>query len=171
LEYVLIAKVGQVYGKDGYVKLESFSDFPERFLKLGKVYLDFWGDKKNFYVEDVKDLNGKLVIKFKRFDTLRDANVLIDREIYIDEKDKISLPENHFFVHDLIGSEVIVEKEKIGMVSDVMKVKGNDILVISTIDKKEKLIPFVLTFIEKFDAVKKRLILNISKDFWEDVED
>lgn len=171
MEYVLIAKVGQVYGKDGYVKLESFSDFPERFLKLGKVYLDFWGDKKNFYVEDVKDLNGKLVIKFKRFDTLRDANVLIDREIYIDEKDKISLPENHFFVHDLIGSEVIVEKEKIGMVSDVMKVKGNDILVISTIDKKEKLIPFVLTFIEKFDAVKKRLILNISKDFWEDVED
>ena len=171
MEYVLIAKVGQVYDKDGYVKLESFSDFPERFLKLGKVYLDFWGDKKNFYIEDVKNLNGKLVIKFKRFDTLRDANILVDREIYIDEKDKISLPENHFFVHDLIGSEVIVEKEKIGMVTDVMKVKVNDILVISTIDKKEKLIPFVLSFIEKFDAVKKRLILNISKDFWEDVED
>ena len=171
MEYVLIAKVGQVYGKDGYVKLESFSVFPERFLKLGKVYLDFWGDKKNFYIEDVKDFNGRLVIKFKRFDTLRDANILVDREIYIDEKDKISLPENHFFVHDLIGSEVIVEKENIGTVTDVMKVKGNDILVISTIDKKEKLIPFVLSFIEKFDAVKKRLILNISKDFWEDVED
>jgi len=171
LEYVLVAKVEQVYGKDGYVKLESFSDFPDRFLKLKKVYIDFWGDKKTFYVEDVKDLKGKLVIKFKRFNSLRDVNVLIGREIFIDEKDKISLPENHFFVHDLIGSEVIVEKEKIGIVTDVMKVKGNDILVISTKEKKEKLIPFVLNFIEKYNASKKRLILNISKDFWEDVED
>jgi len=171
LGYVLIAKVEQVYGKDGYVRLESFSDFPDRFLKLEKVYIDFWGDKKTFNIEDVKNLNGKLVIKFSRFNSLRDAHVLIDREIYIDEKDKISLPKNHFFVHDLIGSEVIVEKEKIGIIADVMKVKGNDILVISTRGKKEKLIPFVLNFIEKYDAVKKRLILNISKDFWEDVED
>ena len=171
LGYLLIAKVEQVYGKDGYVRLESFSDFPDRFLKLEKVYIDFWGDKKTFDIEDVKNLNGKLVIKFSRFNSLRDANVLIDREIYIDEKDKISLPENHFFVQDLIGSEVIVEKEKIGIIRDVMKVKGNDILVISGKEKKEKLIPFVLNFIEKFDASKKRLILNVSKDFWEDVED
>jgi len=171
LEYVLIAKVEQVYGKDGYVKLESFSDFPEQFLKLEKVYIDFWGDKKSFYVEDFNDLKGKVVIKFKRFDSLRDVNVLLDREIYIDEKDKISLPKNHIFSHDLIGSEVIVEKEKIGIVTDVMKFKSNDILVISTEEKKEKLIPFVLNFIENYDAVKKRLILNVSKDFWEDVED
>jgi ribosomal 30S subunit maturation factor RimM len=65
---------------------------------------------------------------------------------------------------------VLVENEKIGIVTDVMSAKANDILVISTMDKKEKLLPFVLSFIEKFDAVKKRLILNISKDFWEDVE-
>ena len=171
LEYILIAKVEQVYGKDGYVKLESFSDFPDRFLKLEKVFFDFWGDKKTFYIEDVKDLSGKLVIKFKRFDSPRDVSVLLDREIYIDERDKISLPENHFFVDDLIGSEVIVEKEKIGIITDVLKVKGNDILVILGNEKKEKLIPFVLNFIEKYDAAKKRLILNISKDFWEDVED
>jgi len=171
LEYFLIAKVEQVYGKDGYVKLRSFSDFPDRFLSLTKVYLDFWGDKKTFYIEDVKDLNGKLVIKFKKFDDLRVCQVLIGREIYVDEKDKVSLPDNHFFVHELVGSEVIVEKENIGVVSDVMKGKANDIIVIQTDDKKEKLIPFVLNFIEKFDADKKKLILNISKEFLEEDED
>ena len=171
MEYFLIAKVEQVYGKDGYIKLRSFSDFPDRFLSLTKVYLDFWGDKKTFYIEDVKDLNGKLVVKFKKFDGLRDCQVLIGREIYVDEKDKVSLPDNHFFVHELVGSEVIVEKESIGVVSDVMKGKANDIIVIQTDDKKEKLIPFVLNFIEKFDADKKKLILNISKEFLEEDED
>ena len=164
MEYFLIAKVEQLYGKSGYVKLRSFSDFPERFLDLEKVYLDFWGDKKTFYIEDVKDLNGKLVIKFKKFDELRDCQVLIGRE-------KVSLPDNLFFVHELIGSEVIVENENIGVVSDVMKGKANDILVIQTDDKKEKLIPFVLNFIEKFDAAKKKLILNISKEFLDEDED
>lgn len=171
LEYLLIAKVEQVYGKDGYVKLRSFSDFPERFLSLKIVYIDFWGDKKTFYIEDVKDINGKIIIKFKRFDSTRDSQVLIDRDVYIDEKDAVSLPDNHFFVHDLIGSEVIVEKKILGIVTDVIKGKANDVLVISTNDDEEKLIPFVLNFIEKFDAANKKLILNISKDFLEEDED
>jgi 16S rRNA processing protein RimM len=171
LEYILIARIEQLYGKDGFVKLKLFSDFPDRFLNLKKVYIDFWGDKKRFFVEDVNDLKGKIIIKFKKFDSPRDSQVLIDREIYVDEKDAVSLPDNHYFVHDLIGSEVVVEKERIGTISEVIKGKANDVLVVLTDDNNEKLIPFVLNFIEKFDAAKKRLILNISKDFLEDDED
>jgi hypothetical protein len=33
------------------------------------------------------------------------------------------------------------------------------------------MIPFVLNYIEKFDAARKKLILNLSKDFFEDDED
>ena len=171
MEYILIARIEQLYGKDGFVKLKLFSDFPDRFLNLKKVYIDFWGDKKRFFVEDVNDLKGKIIIKFKKFDNPRDSQVLIDRELYVDEKDAVSLPDNHYFVHDLIGSEVVVEKERIGTISEVIKGKANDVLVVLTDDNNEKLIPFVLNFIEKFDAAKKRLILNISKDFLEDDED
>jgi 16S rRNA processing protein RimM len=171
LEYFLIARIEQTFGKDGFVRLQSFSDFPDRFFSLKKVYIDFWGDKKTFYVEDVKDAKGKIIIKFKKFDGIRESQILIDREVYVDEQDAVSLPENHFFVHDLIGSEVFVKKEKIGIVSDVIKGKGNDVLVILDDDKKEILVPFVLNFIEKFDAAKKILILNISKDFLEEDED
>jgi 16S rRNA processing protein RimM len=171
LDYFLIARIEQTFGKDGYVRIQSYSDFPERFFRLKKVYLDFWGDKKSFYIEDVKDVKGKIIIKFKKFDNLRDSQVLSDREVFVAEKDAVSLPENHFFVHDLIDSEVFVKKEKIGVVSDVIKAKGNDVLVILSDEKKEILIPLVLNFIEKFDAAKKKLILNISKDFLEEDED
>ena len=171
MDYFLIARIEQTFGKDGYVRIQSFSDFPERFFSLKKVFIDFWGDKKSFYIEDVKDIKGKIIIKFKKFDSLRDSQILIDREVFVDEKDAVSLPENHFFVHDLIDSEVFVKKERIGVVSDVIKSKANDVLVISTDEKKEILIPLVLNFIEKFDAAKKKLILNISKDFLEEDED
>jgi 16S rRNA processing protein RimM len=171
LDYFLIARIEQTFGKDGYVRIQSYSDFPERFFRLKKVFIDFWGDKKSFYIEDVKNVKGKIIIKFKKFDSLRDAQVLTDREVFVDEKDAVSLPENHFFVHDLIDSEVFVKKERIGVISDVIKAKGNDVLVILNDEKKEILIPLVLNFIEKFDAAKKKLILNISKDFLEYDED
>jgi 16S rRNA processing protein RimM len=171
LNYFLIARVEQIYGKDGFVRLKSFSDFPERYLSLKKVYIDFWGDKKIFYVEDIRDIKGRIIIKFKKFDNPRDSNVLIDRDLYVGEDDLVSLPSNYFFIHDLIGSEVIAGKEKIGTVADVLKGKANDVLVILSDDKEEKMMPFVLSYIEKFDAAQKRLILNITKDFFEDYED
>ena len=164
----MIARVEQLYGKNGFVRLKPYSDFPKRYLNLKKVYIDFWGDKKIFYVEDVKDIKGKIIIKFNRFDSQRDSHVLIDRDVYVLEKDAVSLPENHFYIHDLIGSKVFAGKERIGTVTDIIKTKANDVLVILTDDKKEKLIPFVLNFIEKFDAARKKLILNITKDFLED---
>jgi len=171
LEYILIARIKQTFGKDGFVRIQSFSDFPERFFSLKRVYIDFWGDKKTFYIEFVKNVKGKIIIKFKKFDSLRDSQILVDRDVYVDEKDAVTLPENYFFVHDLIDSEVFIKTERIGVVSDVIKGKGNDVLVISNNDKKEILVPFVLSFIEKFDAARKKLILNISKDFLEEDED
>ena len=171
MEYILIARIEQTFGKDGFVRIQSFSDFPERFFSLKRVYIDFWGDKKTFYMEFVKNVKGKIIIKFKQFDSLRDSQILVDRDVYVDEKDAVTLPENYFFVHDLIDSEVFIKTERIGVVSDVIKGKGNDVLVISNNDKKEILVPFVLSFIEKFDAARKKLILNISKDFLEEDED
>lgn len=171
MDYFLIARIEQLYGKDGYVRIKSFSDFPERFFKLKKVYLDFWGDKKKFYIEDVKDVKGSVLVKFEKFDSIRDSQLLLEREIYVDEKDAVTLPENHFFVHDIIGSEVIIEEESIGVITDVIKGKGNDVIVIKDDNNKEVLIPFVLSFIEKFDAAGKKIILNIKKDFFEDDQD
>lgn len=171
MEYFLIAKIEQLYGKNGFVGIQLFSDFPERYSKLNTVYIDFWGAKKTFYVEDVKNVKGKIIIKFKNFDSTRDSQVLVGREVYVDENNAVSLPENHFFVHDLIGCEVIIEKNKLGIVTDVIKGKANDVLIVLTDDRQEKLIPFVLNFIEKFDAAEKKLILNISKEFLEDDED
>jgi 16S rRNA processing protein RimM len=171
LDYYLVARVEQLYGKEGFVRLKLFSDFPERYLSLKEVFIDFWGDKKRFYVEDAKDVKGKIIIKFKNFNTPREINTLIGRDVYVSEDDVIDLPADHFFIHDLIGSEVFGGNERLGIITDVIKGKANDVLVISDEDGEEKMLPFVLNFIEKFDAASKKLILNISKEFFTDDED
>jgi 16S rRNA processing protein RimM len=169
--YFLIARIEQLSGNSGFVKIESLSDFPERFLNLKKVFIDFWGDKKVFSVEEVRRQKDSYLLKFKTFDTQRDSQVLIGREIFVDESEVIKLPENHFFVHDLIGCKVLIKDEMIGTVKDVLSLPANDVIVLELSDGKEKMIPFVLDFIDNFDPVNGKLLLRIEKDFLEEDED
>jgi 16S rRNA processing protein RimM len=169
--YYLIASIEQLSGNNGFVRIKAYSDFPERFLNLQKTYIDFWGDKKVFFVEEVRKQRDNYLLKFKKFDTQRDSRVLIGREIFVDDSDVAKLPENHFFVHDLLGCKVFIKDEIIGVVKDVLKLPANDVIVLELYDGKEKMIPFVLDFIDSFDPVKGKLFLRIAKDFLEEDED
>ncbi|MFI5238010.1 MAG: ribosome maturation factor RimM [Ignavibacteriales bacterium] len=171
MHYFLIARAEQLYGKNGAISLRSFLDSVERYSGLKKVYLDFWGEKKIFYIEDVKEVKRRVVIKLRNFDTTRESEVLLNREIFIDEEDAKTFPADHINLNDLIGSEVFVEGKLIGVIMELMNTNANDVLVIKGIEKKEILVPFVLSFIEKFNAGEKKLILNVSKEFLEDNED
>jgi 16S rRNA processing protein RimM len=167
-DFYLIAEIEQRVGIDGFVKITPISDYPERFFNLEKVYLDFWGDKKTFIVTEVKKHKESFFLKFKNFDSLRDSQVLIGRKIYVDDEDVVKLPENHFFLHDLIDVKVFIRDEKIGVVTEVLKLPANDVLVVKKDDGTEQLIPFVLELIEELQLEKKRLSLKIEKDFFED---
>lgn len=168
-DFFLIAKITALLGRGGFVKVELYSDFPERFSKLKKVFIDFWGDKKKFYVEKVKQTGVSFALKFRNFDDDRDAGVLIGREVFVENEDVVKLPANNYFLHDLIGSTVIQGGEEIGEITDVLNVPANNVIVIKKDKKKEILIPLVLEFIEQFDVKKKILILK--KGFGYDDED
>ena len=167
-DFFLIAKISSLYGKNGYVRIISHSDFPERFLALRKVFIDFFGNKKEFLIEDVKKVKDYFVLKFKSFNNDSDVQVLLEKEIFVDSENLVKLPENYFFVHDLIGSKVLRNNEEFGVIEDVIHNQANDVYVIKNTMGKEILIPAVSDFIENFDQPNKILILKPDKDLYED---
>ncbi len=170
-DYYLIAKIASVFNNKGYVRIESFSDFPDRFFSLNKVFLDFFGDKKEFFVQDVKKIKNFFVLKFKNFDEENDSEILIDKEIFVDKNDLIQLPENTFFVHDLIGSKVIRNSDVFGKIKDVLNFPANDVYVIEDTNGEEILIPAVKSFIDNFDSKNKILTLKPGDILYENDED
>ncbi len=164
-DFFLIANIISLFGKNGFVKIELYSDFPQRFVELEKLFIDFWGDKKIFYVEDVKELNNAVALKFKNFDDKRNAGVLVGRGIYVEEKDLIKLPDDTYYIHDLIGSKVLQGGKNIGTIADVISPPANDVIIIRNEKSKELLIPLVLDFIESFDPESKILILKQNIDY------
>jgi 16S rRNA processing protein RimM len=169
-DFYLIATVTSVLGKKGSVKIISYSDYPERFFNLSKVYIDFFGEKKLFFVENVKQNKDFFTVKFKNFNSEKDSEILVGKEIFVDEENLVRLPDNHFFIHDLIGSRVTKDDKELGVIKDVLQYPANDVYVIEDIGGKEILLPAILRFIESFDAVKKILKLKPGEDLYEDDE-
>ena len=170
-DFFLIARIVSVYGKDGFVKITSFSDFPDRFFKLKRAYLDFFGDKKEFVVEDVLRQNKIFALKFKNFNNAEDCSVLIGKDVFVDDEGLVKLPAGSYFIHDLVDSKVYRNNKEFGIIKDVLSYPANDVYVIEDTEGKEILIPAVKDFIEGFDPQNKRLTLRPGDDIYENDED
>jgi len=159
-EFFLIAKVNAVFGTEGFVSILSFSDDNNRFFELNSVFIDVFGEKRKFLVEEVKQQRKNILLKFVNFDSSKDVNFLIGCEIFIEHDDSIILEKDSFFVHDLIGSKVFFSDQLIGTLQDVISLPANDIYAVLTPEGKELLIPAVKEYIMSFDKELNRLDLT-----------
>ena len=155
----LIAEIKTVYGTEGFVIIDSFSDFSERFFKLESVYLEFFGSSKEFFVENVKIINGKFAIKFKGFDSKDSVDFLIGKKIYVDDERAVRLSEDTYYIHDLIGSKVYKGLEFLGILEDVLTMPANDVYIIKDLYGKKILIPAIKDYVKSFDPKAKKIDL------------
>lgn len=170
-EFYLIAKISSLYGSVGMVRITSLSDFPDRFFKLKKVYIDFFGSMKEFSVEYVEKDKEKFILKFKNFDSKSDSEPLIGKELFVKETDLVKIPEDMFYIHDLIGSDVFADDILIGKLVDVLILEANDVYVINKEDGEELLVPALKSVVRSFDAKNKIMVLNQKSILFEDDED
>lgn len=167
-EYFLIAKITSVSDKKGFVKIYSYSDFLERFYSLGEVYIDFFDTKKKFFVEEIKRVHDDFFIRFRNFNSDSETRIFLDKEIFVDKKGVIELPENYYFVHDLINSKIFRNEKYFGKITDVLFYPANDVYVIQDANGQEILLPALSGLIESFDAKNKVMILRPGESFYED---
>lgn len=169
-EYYLIAEILQTSRKDGFVKIFSYSDFPARFDSLNRVFIEFFGDMKLFYVEEVRSDKKGLLLKFKNFDSAEDTQVLVGKKVFVDDADVVRLPDDTHFVHDLVDCKVFRGEEYVGVIKDVLLMPANDVYVVSTTADKEVLIPALKESIVQIDIVGK--VMRLKPDsVWYDDED
>jgi 16S rRNA processing protein RimM len=159
-EFYLIAEVDSIFDQEGSVIIKSFSDFSERFNNLEKVYIEFIGSKKVLDVEFSKIIDDLIILKFRRFNSEEDVHFLIGKKLYVPEEDLQKLPEDTYYIHDIINSNVFLNSSFFGKLVDILLLPGNDVYVIRKENGKEIMIPAVKEYIQEFDSDKKILILH-----------
>lgn len=169
-QYFLIAEIVAVQGSEGDVVIDSYSDFNERFFRLKSAFIEFFGNRKEFIIENVSEINGRITLKFQGFDTSEDAKILVGKKIFIDDNFSVKLEKDLFFIHDLIGCEVNRNNKRIGELIDVLILPANDVYVVEDSQHKKILIPAIKDYIKNIDIKKKRLELVSSCDLLYDDE-
>ncbi len=168
-EYFLIAEIKSFFN-DGYVSLFSYSDFPERFFDLKKIYINLFGDMRTLTVEDVRDEND-IFIKIMNFDAEEELKFLLGEKIYVNSENAVKLPDGKVFIHDLIGSRVFRNHTFFGYLNDYFQLTTNDVFAIEDTNGNEILVPVITDYIESFDSENKILTLKPGDFSFYDDED
>lgn len=151
-------RVGQIVntqGLRGEVRIYPLTDNKERFEELEYVYLE---DMTNLRleIEKVRYKNQLVILKFKGLDSINDVEKFKNKYILIDKEDIKELPEDTYYIFDLVGLDAYEEDNTyIGKLVDVIQNSAQDLYVVEHKDNKKKiLIPAVKEFIKQIDIEK-----------------
>jgi 16S rRNA processing protein RimM len=159
-ELITIGLITKAHGLHGTVVVHPLTYDVNRFEKIDRVYLN---DrlKRKLNIEELEIVSSNQIrVKFRESNSRLEADGLRKKEIMIPEDEMIKLPDDVYFLHDLIGCDVHSSKRGfIGKISNVLSGGGNDLYVINYNDK-EVLIPAVSNFIKHIDIENKKIDID-----------
>ncbi len=152
---LIIGKIVKAQGIKGEVKILPITDDVLRFNKLKKAIVG----ENRMTVESARVSGDCAYVKFHGVDTRNDAELLVNQYVSVEREDAVKLPENTWFIADLLGSRVFVEDEEIGTLTDVLQNAKVDVYVVGD-GKKEVMFPALKTLIKSVDVENKRIVLS-----------
>lgn len=161
-QLIEIGKIVNTYGIKGFLKVVPYTDNISRFEDLKSIYIETKNSLKTVIIEDVKYSKNLVLLKIKGIDDINIAEVYKNCSIKIDRKDAVKLPENSYFIIDLIGLNVYTDdNENLGNIVDVYSTKANDIYVVKNEIGKQILLPAISKVIKNVDINNKKMIVHL----------
>ena len=155
--YVAVGRVVRPWGLRGDVKVESLTDFPERFEPGAPL----WVGGVERTVERSRSQKGDLYVKLSGVDGPEAAEALRGRLLEVPESELRELPEGDYYHHDLRGLSVRTGAgDELGTVTDILEGGGNAVLVVRG-GRGEVLLPFIEDVIRHVDLSGRRIEVEL----------
>lgn len=149
-KYLEIGKIVSVHGLSGEVKAEAWCDSPDVLCSHKTLY--FSKGEKKIKVKKARVQKNMVIIKLEGINTVETAQSLRNKILYAD-RESIELPENTYFIADLIGMEVLDfdTGESYGTICDVTQTGANDVYHIKAQNEKMYYIPAIADVVKSTD--------------------
>ncbi|HEV2471784.1 MAG TPA: ribosome maturation factor RimM [Chthonomonadales bacterium] len=156
-----IGHVAAPFGRLGEVRVRPDTDFPDRFLKLRHICLrPPGGEARLMHVESARPHKGNILLKLRGIESIDDAETLRDAVVQIRSEEAVALPQNEYYIHDLIGCKVVCDSGRaLGTLTTVLQGRANDVYVIGR-GKEEILLPAVREVVKEVDLPGRRIVVS-----------
>lgn len=150
-ELLVVGRLVAAQGLKGEVRVLPMSDFPERFTRPGRRWLQRRGEAaRPLELLSGRPLPGKelFVLRLAGVDSREAAEAVVGEELLVPASDRPRLAPGEFYLLDLVGLDVrLLEGGNgpgavLGTVTNLIHA-GNDLLEVARSDGRRLLIPFV----------------------------
>lgn len=172
---VLVGRIGKPHGIKGYVTIDVRSDEPERRFAAGQSLMTAppsgvsqapagapaWKAPKTLTVLESRWHHGVLHVLFDGYTDRNGVEALRGTLLRVALSDA-DVPEDpdEFYDHQLIGLGAYdLDGTHLGEVVDVSHGSAQDLLVITTLDRREALVPFVSALVPTVDLDQRRVVI------------
>lgn len=163
-KYLEIGQIVNTFGIKGQVKIVPFTDDITRFDELKEIYVEKKNELKLFQIEQVNYKKNMVILKLKGIETVEEAEKLRNCYLKIDRKDAKKLPEDTYFIVDLLGLDVYTDEGKLlGKVDDIYNAGSSDIYVVKDELGKQILLPAIKDVLKEVDLENQKIIVHLIK--------
>jgi 16S rRNA processing protein RimM len=145
--YIAVARIVGPWGLHGDLKVETLTDFPQRFAAGSRVYT---GDVA-YVIERCRWQRGRALLKLAGIDSAIAAEALRHRLLEVPETELHPLGEGQFYHFQILGLEVrTTTGELLGRVEQIISTGSNDVYVVRG-PRGEVLVPAVDDVVKSVD--------------------
>ena len=166
-EWLVVGLITSCHGINGQIKVKSFSDFEERFLRPGIR----WLQKDNEPPSKIELTSGfkqpgkeTFIIKLQGINTRNQAEQLKQYKILVPTNKLPKLKKEEFHLLELVNLQVkTLKNNELKIIGKVINLENekNNLLVIELFENNKKvLIPFVKEIVPIIDIDNNFLIIN-----------
>lgn len=162
--YLAVGHIVGVHGLRGELKIEPYTDFPERFTPGVQLFLG--DDLEPVEVITARPHKNHILLQIEGVEHREQAEELRNTWLFIDEANAAPLDKDTYWVHDIIGMLVqTVEGEFLGTIREVLFTGANEVYIVetpATVNQgKELLLPAITEVIQQVDLAENLMTVHL----------
>jgi 16S rRNA processing protein RimM len=158
--FLVVGKLLRPHGIRGEILMAVLTDFPERIqpgvtFYLGEGYTPA-------ILAGVRHHNKGLLLRIEGIDTREEIAEFRNRDVFVSAQDRPPLPKGEYYLHELIGMQVVTDEgEALGVLSEMIETGATNVYVIRREGKADVLIPATDEVILAIDVKNKTMRVHL----------
>jgi 16S rRNA processing protein RimM len=158
--FLLVGVLRRPHGVKGEILMGVLTDFPERLKPGAEFYLG--SDHQQVEFKQVRHHNKGLIVFLEGYPTREDVENLRNIEVFVRADDRPKLPKGEYYLHELVGLQVITDQGVVlGVMTGSIETGANDVYVVQSDEGKEILLPAIDEVILKVDAKDSKITVHL----------
>ncbi len=173
--YLAVGKIVGVHGLQGELKVELYTDFPERFEEGISLWAGRGGkdELQAVTISSARPHKNLMLLRLAQVASREAGEALRGTWLFVGEDEAVELEEDTFFVHDILGLQVVTDEgAALGRIGDVLFTGANEVYVVTgkNLPNGELLLPATDEVVRAIDLEQGVMTVHLIPGLLDDSE-